>query len=92
MPREFRSTGRGGRRGRSIHELTITGREKTHNRDCLFSDGGGRIRVLRDHGQTLWLISKPAKLAPFYIGANTVLLIGSEKRGCPGISLRLRTS
>jgi serine/threonine protein kinase len=31
----------------------------------LVSDSGRRIRVLRDHGQALWLTSKPAKLAPF---------------------------
>jgi len=36
MPREFRSTGRSGRRGRSIHELTIAGWEQTRTRDsCL---------------------------------------------------------
>jgi hypothetical protein len=31
----------------------------------LFFDRGRRIRVLHDHGQALWLTSKPAKLAPF---------------------------
>ena len=37
MPREFRNTGRSGWRGRSAHELAITGWEKTRNRDCLSS-------------------------------------------------------
>ena len=53
-----------GRRGTSAHELTICGGEKTRNRDLPVFDGGRCIRVSRHHRRTLWLTSKPAKLAP----------------------------
>lgn len=70
-PRESRSTGRSGRRGRSIHELTITDWGKTRTRDCLPSKAGRCICVSCDHRQALWLTSKPAKLAPLFKSALT---------------------
>jgi hypothetical protein len=37
----IRSYASSGRRGRSVHDLTITGREKTHNHDCLLPTAAG---------------------------------------------------
>ena len=37
-----------------------------------FQCSGGRTSVCPDNRQAKWLTSKPAKLAPFYVGANTL--------------------
>lgn len=36
----------------------------------LVSDGGDASVCRSDYRRILWLTSKPAKLAPFYVGAN----------------------